>query len=59
MEEAMERKTESAVQVTEERPRYEPPTIRIMTEQEILSTFQITQSMAIWWIHNNSPSCTA
>jgi len=32
-----------------ERPHYETPTIRVMTEQEILSSFQITQSMAAWW----------
>ena len=32
-----------------ERPQYEPPRIQIMTEREILSTFQITQSMATWW----------
>lgn len=32
-----------------ERPQYETPTIRVMTEQEILSSFQITQSMAAWW----------
>lgn len=33
-----------------ERPRYEPPRIQSMTEREILNTFQITQSMANWWI---------
>ena len=33
-----------------ERPRYEPPRIQAMTEREILNTFQITQSMAAWWI---------
>jgi hypothetical protein len=32
-----------------ERPRYEPPRIQVMTEREILNTFQITQSMATWW----------
>ena len=30
-------------------PRYEPPRIQVMTEKEILNTFQITQSMATWW----------
>jgi hypothetical protein len=30
-------------------PRYEPPRIQVMTEREILNTFQITQSMATWW----------
>ena len=33
-----------------ERPRYEPPRIQAMTEREILNTFQITQSMAAWWV---------
>lgn len=30
-------------------PQYEPPRIQVMTEREILNTFQITQSMATWW----------
>jgi hypothetical protein len=30
-------------------PRYETPRIQVMTEKEILDTFQITQSMATWW----------
>jgi hypothetical protein len=32
-----------------ELPRYEAPRIQVMTEREILNTFQITQSMATWW----------
>jgi len=32
-----------------EKPSYEPPRIQVMTEREILATFQITQSMAAWW----------
>lgn len=32
-----------------ERPQYEPPRIQVMTEREILNTFQITQSMNTWW----------
>jgi hypothetical protein len=32
-----------------ERPLYEPPRLQVMTEREILSAFQITQSMATWW----------
>lgn len=31
------------------RPRYETPRLQVMTEREILNTFQITQSMAGWW----------
>lgn len=33
-----------------ERPRYETPRIQVMTEREILNTFQITQSMVTWWV---------
>ena len=33
----------------EQLPRYEPPRIQVMTERDILNTFQITQSMATWW----------
>ena len=32
-----------------ELPRYEAPHIQVMTEREILNTFQITQSMTTWW----------
>ncbi len=32
-----------------DRPRYEPPRIEVMTERQILNTFQITQSMSGWW----------
>ncbi|HEX6737740.1 MAG TPA: hypothetical protein VF310_05705 [Vicinamibacteria bacterium] len=31
------------------RPAYEPPRIQVMTEKEILASFQITQSMVAWW----------
>jgi hypothetical protein len=30
-------------------PRYETPRIQAMDEKEILRTFQITQSMGVWW----------
>jgi len=33
----------------EPRPRYEPPRIQVMTEKEILNSFQITQAMGSWW----------
>jgi hypothetical protein len=33
-----------------EKPAYEPPRIQLMTEREILATFQITQSMNGWWV---------
>ena len=47
----MARETAPAVESSKapERPRYEPPRIQVMTEREILNTFQITQSMATWW----------
>lgn len=32
-----------------EKPSYEPPRIQLMTEREILASFQITQSMSGWW----------
>ena len=34
----------------EERPQYETPRIQVMTEKEILQSFQVTQAMATWWI---------
>jgi hypothetical protein len=39
----------ATVEVKVERPRYETPRLQALTEQEILKTFQITQSMAAWW----------
>jgi hypothetical protein len=35
-------------------PRYEKPKIQAMSEKEILNSFQITQSMGVWW---NIASC--
>ena len=40
---------ENAMSKQMERPRYEAPRIKAVSEQEILNTFQITQSMAGWW----------
>lgn len=34
---------------TDSRPVYESPRVQVMTEREILNTFQITQAMATWW----------
>ena len=31
------------------RPAYETPKIQVMTEREILNTFQVTQAMVTWW----------
>jgi hypothetical protein len=41
--------TIDAVPARAERPLYEPPRIQVMTEKEILASFQITQSMVAWW----------
>jgi len=35
-------------------PRYETPKIQAMSEKDILNSFQITQSMGVWW---NIASC--
>ena len=37
------------VQDKADRPLYETPRIQLMSEKDILNTFQITQSMAGWW----------
>jgi hypothetical protein len=34
---------------TDSLPIYETPRVQIMSEREILNTFQITQAMATWW----------
>jgi len=31
------------------RPLYETPRIQVMSERDILNTFQLTQSMNGWW----------
>ncbi len=33
----------------ERRPKYETPRIQVMSERDILNTFQLTQSMMGWW----------
>ena len=33
-----------------ERKAYEPPRIKTMTEEEVLSAFQITQAGVTWWV---------
>lgn len=30
-------------------PEYESPKIEVMTEKDVLNTFQITQAMQTWW----------
>ncbi|HXG59133.1 MAG TPA: hypothetical protein VNL91_08925 [Thermoanaerobaculia bacterium] len=46
----METKKEVRNEQQTPRPAYEPPRIQVMTEREILNTFQITQAMATWWV---------
>jgi hypothetical protein len=40
-----------------QRPAYEAPSVRVMTEEEILRSFQVTQAMMTWWAGTTSP-CT-
>lgn len=49
-EQTIEKQTTTA----DERPRYETPRVQVMTEQQILNNFQITQSMGGWW---TVPTC--
>jgi hypothetical protein len=37
-----------------EQPRYVKPTIKVMSEKDILNMFQVTQSMGGWW---TVPTC--
>jgi hypothetical protein len=39
-------------------PAYEPPRLQVMSEREILNTFQITQSMNSWWTMGTACPCT-
>ena len=32
-------------------PQYEPPCIKLLDEEEVLSSFQITQAGYSWWIY--------
>ncbi|HKB80185.1 MAG TPA: hypothetical protein VKH35_10745 [Thermoanaerobaculia bacterium] len=41
-----------------ELPAYEPPRLQVMSERDILNTFQITQSMNTWWIMGTTCPCT-
>ena len=45
----MTTQTETQVHGKAERPRYETPKIQAMSEKDILNSFQITQSMGVWW----------
>lgn len=36
-------------ETTKERPGYVQPRVQVMSETDILNTFQITQAMQTWW----------
>jgi hypothetical protein len=56
---SMNETTLNATQEPEiELPAYEPPRIQVMTEREVLNTFQITQSMNTWWTMGVTCPCT-
>lgn len=41
----------------EAKPVYETPAVRLMTEEEILRSFQVTQAMAAWWTNTTTCVC--
>jgi hypothetical protein len=39
------------VRESQAKPKYEAPHIRVMTEQEVLSAFQVTAAgTSMWWV---------
>ncbi len=40
----------STLSTRPERPKYEPPTIRLMDETEVLKAFQLTSAGVSWWV---------
>jgi len=43
-------KDSNAAKKVEQKPKYEAPRIRVMTEQEVLSAFQVTAAgTSMWW----------
>jgi hypothetical protein len=41
----------TATKEAEQKPKYEAPRIRVMTEQEVLSAFQVTAAgTSMWWV---------
>jgi len=45
---------DAKVSVKQDLPRYETPRILALSEKDVLNSFQITQSMGVWW---NIASC--
>ena len=33
-----------------DKPAYVQPKVQVMSEKEVLNTFQVTQAMATWWV---------
>lgn len=41
----------TAIKEADQKPQYETPRIRVMTEQEVLSAFQVTAAgTTMWWV---------
>ena len=44
-------KDSTAIKEAEQKPKYEAPRIRVMTEQEVLTAFQVTAAgTSMWWV---------
>ena len=43
---------ENAMTEAAEKPEYVAPQIRVMDEEEVLKTFQVTSAAAAWWVLN-------
>lgn len=44
-------KDSTTIKEAEQKPKYEAPRIRVMTEQEVLSAFQVTAAgTTMWWV---------
>ena len=35
---------------------YSPPKVTVMSEEEVLRTFQLTSAMAGWWVPGGTPT---
>jgi len=45
------RQDSTTVKEADKKPKYVAPQIRVMTEQEVLSSFQVTAAgTSMWWI---------
>lgn len=46
----MEKQEETTPNESTARPKYEPPTVKVMDESEVLTAFQVTAAGAtVWW----------